>query len=220
MGRAKNGGWFAEDEGIGDSEAHNHSADDVLSALLQNLDSAVVVFDGQGRFVEATDSACRLFGLTRDELLQLQIADTLDGGLDGQAAETIKTLLTDGEHDGVYRIDDGSGQTIELEHSSRADILPGLHMSTLRRRETYLKNTKQSEDQQPQQKSQLSSREKEIMTLLALGENNQTIAKKLFLAPETVRHYTRMARIKLGAKSRSHAIALAVATGQIDRSQL
>lgn len=66
----------------------------------------------------------------------------------------------------------------------------------------------------------LSFREKQVLTMLAIGENNQTIATKLSLSPETVRNYTRTARMKLGAKSRTHAIAIAAITGQLDRDSI
>lgn len=66
----------------------------------------------------------------------------------------------------------------------------------------------------------LSEREKEVLTLLAMGESNPSIAKQLHLSPETIRNYTRMARLKLGARSRSHAIAIAALTGQLDKDKI
>lgn len=64
----------------------------------------------------------------------------------------------------------------------------------------------------------LTDREKEVLTLLALGETNATIADQLHLSPETIRSHTRSARLRLGARSRSHAIALAIHSGQLDLS--
>ena len=62
----------------------------------------------------------------------------------------------------------------------------------------------------------LSLREREVLTMLALGATGSEIAARLFLSPETIRTHTRRARDKLGARSRSHAIALAVKTRQIE----
>lgn len=63
--------------------------------------------------------------------------------------------------------------------------------------------------------ARLTDREREVLTLLDLGENNSSIAALLHLSPETVRSHTRSARTRLGARSRSHAIALAISSGQI-----
>ena len=64
--------------------------------------------------------------------------------------------------------------------------------------------------------NRLSVREKEVLELLASGADNNEVATELGISPETVRNHTRNARRKLGARSRSHAIAIAIALGQLD----
>ena len=54
----------------------------------------------------------------------------------------------------------------------------------------------------------LSPREHEILGLLSEGLTGQAIAGRLFLSPETVRTHIRNATMKLGAKTRVHAVAL------------
>jgi DNA-binding NarL/FixJ family response regulator len=58
--------------------------------------------------------------------------------------------------------------------------------------------------------TQLSSREHEILGLLADGFNGQAIAERLFLSPETVRTHVRNGALKLGAKTRVQAVALMI----------
>lgn len=62
----------------------------------------------------------------------------------------------------------------------------------------------------------LSAREREILGLLAHGLTGEQIAKRLYLSPETVRTHIRNARGKLDARTRSHAIAIALREGEID----
>lgn len=62
----------------------------------------------------------------------------------------------------------------------------------------------------------LSSREREILGLLAAGESGAQIAKRLVLSPETVRTHIRNAMLKLGASSRAQAVALAVYREEIE----
>jgi DNA-binding NarL/FixJ family response regulator len=56
----------------------------------------------------------------------------------------------------------------------------------------------------------LSPREREILTLLATGRSGPEIAGELFLSGETVRTHVRNAVQKLGARTRTQAVALLV----------
>jgi DNA-binding CsgD family transcriptional regulator len=62
----------------------------------------------------------------------------------------------------------------------------------------------------------LSGREREVLTGLAGGESGDELAKRLVIAPETVRRHVANAREKLGARSRVHAVALALHRGEIE----
>ncbi len=61
----------------------------------------------------------------------------------------------------------------------------------------------------------LSTREREVLSLLAEGLNTARIAEKLGIAEVTVQKHFMGARIKMGASSRAQALALAMARNQI-----
>jgi DNA-binding NarL/FixJ family response regulator len=61
----------------------------------------------------------------------------------------------------------------------------------------------------------LTDREREVLALLATGMTGEQAAEKLFLSPETVRTHVRNAMRKLGAKTRVHAVALALRLQEI-----
>jgi DNA-binding CsgD family transcriptional regulator len=63
----------------------------------------------------------------------------------------------------------------------------------------------------------LTRREREILGLLAEGMSGAQIAEKLVLSPETVRTHVRNAMAKLGASTRSQAVALALQRNEISR---
>lgn len=63
----------------------------------------------------------------------------------------------------------------------------------------------------------LSAREREILDLLAVGMSGAAIAERLFLSPETIRTHVRNAMEKLGATTRSQAVAVALDRGEIAR---
>lgn len=61
----------------------------------------------------------------------------------------------------------------------------------------------------------LSAREREVLGLLAEGMSGAAIAERLVLSPETVRTHVRNAMDKLGASTRSQAVAIALERGHI-----
>lgn len=64
----------------------------------------------------------------------------------------------------------------------------------------------------------LSSRESEILGLLAEGLTGEQIAKRLVLSPETVRTHVRNAMEKLGARTRTAAVVKALELGEVQRT--
>lgn len=62
----------------------------------------------------------------------------------------------------------------------------------------------------------LTPREREVLALVARGLTSHRIAKRLGVSLATVRTHVEHARSKLGARSRSQAVARAMALGQLD----
>jgi DNA-binding NarL/FixJ family response regulator len=56
----------------------------------------------------------------------------------------------------------------------------------------------------------LTQREREVLRLLADGNSNEEIGKRLFISPETVRTHVRKAMDKLDADTRTQAVATAL----------
>jgi DNA-binding CsgD family transcriptional regulator len=61
----------------------------------------------------------------------------------------------------------------------------------------------------------LTKREREVTRLVASGLTTVEVAEHLVLSPETVKSHVHNAMAKLGAHTRAHAVAIALATGQI-----
>jgi DNA-binding CsgD family transcriptional regulator len=58
----------------------------------------------------------------------------------------------------------------------------------------------------------LTTREREIITHVALGDETEQIAKILYISPQTVRTHVRNAMIKLGAHTRAQLVAIVLCT--------
>jgi DNA-binding NarL/FixJ family response regulator len=61
----------------------------------------------------------------------------------------------------------------------------------------------------------LSPRECQVLQLLAMGAKDRQIAEVLSVSPATVQTHIRNAKAKLNARTRTHAIALALREGAI-----
>jgi DNA-binding CsgD family transcriptional regulator len=62
----------------------------------------------------------------------------------------------------------------------------------------------------------LTTREKEIVGRIALGEVTPEICAALHIAPDTVRTHVRNAMAKTGARTRAQLIAIALTEGLLD----
>jgi DNA-binding NarL/FixJ family response regulator len=61
----------------------------------------------------------------------------------------------------------------------------------------------------------LSKREREILRFLSHGFTNEDIGRQIYISPETVRTHVRRAIAKLGARTRTQAVATALRRGLI-----
>ncbi len=60
---------------------------------------------------------------------------------------------------------------------------------------------------------ELSNKEKEILSLIAKGYNNKEIARRLFIAEQTVKNYVSIIYLKIGARDRVQAARIASEAG-------
>lgn len=65
-------------------------------------------------------------------------------------------------------------------------------------------------------RGKLTHRQREILQLLANGESTTVAARELDLGEETVKTHTKNALARLGAKNRTHAVAIAIRDCLID----
>jgi DNA-binding NarL/FixJ family response regulator len=65
-------------------------------------------------------------------------------------------------------------------------------------------------------RGKLTRRQREILQLLADGESISVAARELDLSEETVKTHTKNAVVRLGARNRAHAVAIAIRESLID----
>ena len=70
-------------------------------------------------------------------------------------------------------------------------------------------------DSSTRRRRALTTREREVLTLLARGYTGEEVARELQVSGETVRAHVRNSVMKLHARTRLHAVVLALQQGEI-----
>lgn len=91
---------------------------------------AIVVADDEGRYIDANQSACDLFGVSREELLDRHIGDFATE--DFAFGDAWSSFHTAGEDRGVFSLVRPDGERRIVEYAATQDVVPGEHLSVLR----------------------------------------------------------------------------------------
>jgi DNA-binding CsgD family transcriptional regulator len=181
----------------------------------------MVIANDERRYVAANTAACLLFRLPEDELLRLRVDDLTPP----EAREYIEPLWREfvdaGVQVGLYDLKMPDGGSVRVEYSATANVEPGLHLSVLLfpPGEPVGELTEEGEARDREATSErpalLTSREREVLTMVAMGRGTSWIAAELGISPSTVETHVRHCLEKLGARNRAHAIALGLHEGEI-----
>jgi LuxR family maltose regulon positive regulatory protein len=166
--------------------------------------------------LDAAEAGGRTSGMI--EILNLQALAFQARGDTARAMTTLERALTLAEAGGFIRVfvDEGPPMARLLYEAASRGIAPDY---TRRLLSAFLvaepEQTDFSRIQAPKSEviEPLSERELEVLQLIAEGLTNQEIASRLFLALNTVKAHTRNIYGKLGAHSRTQAVARARALG-------
>jgi PAS domain S-box-containing protein len=112
-------------------EALKQSQEQFRAAFDNALD-AMLIADDNANYVDANPSACAMFGVTKEEMLQRKLSDFVDAGHRPEVEKAWQVLLKEGEQSGDFRVSRPDGTTRELEYRAKAGFLPNRHLSVLR----------------------------------------------------------------------------------------
>jgi anti-anti-sigma factor len=104
---------------------------DLASSLIRTR-TAVLVADDERRCVEATDRACQLLGVRRDQLLAKPIDDWLAADDRAHANSAWSEFLKRGTLTSRIRLRVPAGESAVIEFTATADVVPGRHLVMLR----------------------------------------------------------------------------------------
>jgi PAS domain S-box-containing protein len=105
-------------------------SEELFRAIFDSALDGMLIMDDAGRFLEANPAACALLGRTREQVLREQVPSVSSPELDFE--ETWRRFRDEGSATGHWRVVQLDGSVRDVEYAATADVLPGLHLSTLR----------------------------------------------------------------------------------------
>lgn len=187
----------------------------------------MLIADDTRQYVHANAAACRMLGVTVEELARRRIDDFIAPENRPALEEQWATFLANGALEGVQELWLPADRLLRAEFSAMANVLPGRHLSILMplaggageevagggiSREAAWSRLAPGEAP----RLRLSKREREVVGLVRAGLRSAEIAERLVVSSETVKSHVHNAMTKLGARTRAHAVAIALETGQLD----
>lgn len=175
--------------------------------------NAMTLLDHERRHVDVNGAYVRLLGYRRADLIGRPVWEIVADGPRLNDAEWA-AFVAQGQSVGETEVVHANGRTIGVQWAASSEVVTGRHLvlfvalSTSRWGPRYRREA----DAQPGP-AMLTRREREVVRLVALGHTANEIADELHLAHNTVRTHVRNAMAKLGARSRAHLVARALAEG-------
>jgi PAS domain S-box-containing protein len=174
--------------------------------VFERTSNPIALLDDQRRIVEVNDAGLSLLGRHRGDVVGLSIVESIRPDERTAAAREWQAFLRDGEYSGRRALIRADGSEVQVEFAARLEVLGG------RRLAIYVAmvdgDPPLSPSSQPAGELPLTKREREVVTLIALGQDTTEIARELHISPETVRTHVRNAMSKLGARTRAHLVAI------------
>jgi DNA-binding CsgD family transcriptional regulator len=181
---------------------------------------ALLVVDDACVCLEASLGACSLLGLGRSELIGSSVGDLLEPSSGEAFSHVWEGFRATGGHAGPFALE-GPTNVIEVEIAVTPSVLPGSHLISLETPPEPAQAKRGEDKQRPVFRDRgggrvPTSRERQVLALLASGSTDTEAAELLALSPATVQTHVRNAKAKLGARTRAQAVALALHRGLIE----
>jgi PAS domain S-box-containing protein len=180
--------------------------------------NAMVLLDDQRCHVEVNGAYLALIGYQRRELIGRPVYELLAHG-PLASTQQWEAALAQRQFTGQAEIVGAGGQHVMVEFAGHPELVTGRRLVLfVVLRTARAGRTLPEPSSSPTEARALSSRELDVVRLLALGLTGPEVAQELQLAHNTVRTHVRNAMAKSGARSRAQLVARAVGEGTVWRN--
>jgi PAS domain S-box-containing protein len=176
--------------------------------VFSHSSNPIVLLDERRRVIELNEPALRLFGRAREDLIGMSIEDSIQPSERARARAEWQQFLRTGEYSGRRVLIRPDASEVEVDFAARLAKVSGkavaIYVILMRGGSTLTPRPKLASE------LPLTHREREVVTLIALGNDTASIAKELHISPETVRTHVRNAMAKLSVHTRAQLVAVAL----------
>ena len=187
----------------------------LFASAFQRSRNAMLLTDQDRRIVDVNGACMTLLGVRRDDVIGRPVWKlVVDGPL--LSHEGWAKALAAGRFDGEAKLHGADGVVIAVQWAASVESVSGgqrvllVALSVSRWGSRFRRNVTCEEPPRS-----LTGREREVVHLVSLGSAGPEIAEELGISHETVRTHVRNAMDKLGARSRAHLVARALAEGHL-----
>lgn len=153
--------------------------------VFERSSNPIALVDEQRRFVELNDSWLTLVGRRRADMLGGAVDSSIRPSARARAAREWQAFLRSGEYTGTRALLRADGSEVDIEFAARLASIGE------RRLAIYVAMAKDEHRRPaahaPRPERGLTNREREVVTLIALGQETGQIAEELSISDETVR---------------------------------
>jgi PAS domain S-box-containing protein len=187
----------------------------LFASAFQRSRNAMLLTDGHRRILDVNGAGMTLLGARREDVIGRPVWTLVVGGPLLSRASWASSLAS-GRFDGEAQVRRGDDSIIAVQWAASAEPVGGGHrvlvvvLSASRWGSRFRRTVTGADAPRT-----LSRREREVVHLVALGAPGPEIADELGISHETVRTHVSNAMEKLGARSRAHLVARALAEGHL-----
>jgi PAS domain S-box-containing protein len=177
--------------------------------------NAMALVDSERVIVEVNGAFLRLVGRKRDAVVGRPVGMVVVGAPVYSPAEW-RAALHSGHFSGAVELMRADGTPVAVQWDANTEVVTGrrlvlfVALSTSRWGGRFRRTP--APDDPPEA---LTTREREVVALVAMGATGREIADELHIAHDTVRTHVRNAMGRLGARSRAHLVAKALGGGHL-----
>jgi PAS domain S-box-containing protein len=174
--------------------------------VFERTANPVALLDEERRIVDVNAAAVELLGGSREQILGRSLRDSLKPAERERADEEWRDFLRTGEYSGTRDLLRTDGTEVHVDFAARLADIGGRRMAIF--------VAMAGGEPEPFALARgaanlgLTDREREVVTLIAMGLDTGDIAAELHISPETVRTHVRNAMGKLDVHTRAQLVAV------------
>jgi PAS domain S-box-containing protein len=177
--------------------------------VFERSSNPIWLIDEARRIVEINPAGTALFGRSRDDLVGRSVDDSIrPDERPAVRADWDRFLRSGRGYAGTRDLLRGDSSTVTVDFAAQLADIDGRRLAIFV--SVPQGDTPRPAGAGPHLDGSLSEREREVVTLIAMGKETPDIARELHIAPATVRTHVRNAMAKLGVHTRAQLVAVAL----------